>query len=512
LDMSFSRIFEKPNLICIMAWSSADPVNATLGTVGVTPSQMGPTLFRELSSTTTSPVWTPTLTAHRTFLTHLNDVFTYWRGTLRYRIQAIASGFHSGRLLVTWTPEWLDTTTSPGQGASTVPNVHQRYTMVLDLQQETELFFEVPYVQARPWLPTIIGGNANLVPLPGYNGYLQFRVLNALASSGETISNVQLNVWQYGGRDLEFGMPSARTPTSLFENAVEAPAYAVPAVTDQYGSVPPGSNITATLNPVEVLEEQCMELPLSDTKAQPIVRAHAPKLNVAMGETVTSVYDLVRRPSPARLQWGSVTSVFNGLYTRDLDENSGTLNRKIYGGCFLRYFQDMYLANRGSIKYSFWAPLSQNTRLLMTSQTVTNAAPTFAGAYTGEVAQVNNTAHTSELTVPYYSPYLFVPTKSMRGQGNAPTGTANVSDAWGVMALDSRALAYHNRVLFMSAGKDYELNYLLPPQPVGRQPITVANNVVTNTLSYYQLTLPNATAEDLNDSNVTSYRLPIIER
>jgi hypothetical protein len=515
-DMEFSRIFAKPNLISIMKWSSSDGVNTTISTIAVTPSQMGANNFKSISATA-SPLWVPDPNKHRSYLTHLNDTFAYWRGTLRYRIQAVASGFHSGRLMITWTPEWIDVSPGPGQGASTVPNVHQRYTMILDLQQETELFFEVPYVQSRPWLPTVLAGSPTAIPNPGYNGYLQFRVLNSLASSSETISAVQLNVWQYGGSDLEFAMPIARTPPSLFANALESPMYAVPAVTDQYGSLPPGS-IFPKPKPDEgegefILEEQCLELPVTDDRAQPIVRAHAPKMNVAMGEVIKSVYDLVRRPSPARLQWGTTGSVFNGLYTRDADQTSGTLKRKVYGGSFMRYFQDMYLANRGSVRYSFWAPLSQNTRLLITTQTITAGNPGYTGSYTGEVAQVNNAAHTSELTVPYYSPYLFVPTKSMVGLGNAPTGSPYVQDSWGVVAIDTRAQSYHNRVLFMSAGKDYELNYLLPPQPVGASPVAFAGNVVTNVLSYYQLTLPNKTPEaDADNNNTEASFSPIIER
>lgn len=493
-DMQFQKIFSKANLMRTVDWSASDATNTSLTAWRVTPHQTGFQLRGgEKQAQSIS------LNGARTYLTHLADSFAYWRGALRYRIQVVASGFHSGRLMVSWCPEWYDNELGSDYTAPTIASVHQRYTVVLDLQQESDLFIEVPYVQSRPWLPTA-ALSPQVVQLPNYNGYVQIGVLNPLASSGEVVSSVQINIWQYGSSTLEFAMPVGRTPPSLFANALDSAVLAIPQLYDNYGTAPIGSVLAL---PPDELEEQCLDLPINDTKAKPLVAAHPPMPRIAMGERITSVLDLVRRPSPARMQWRATGTIFNGLFTRDQDSSLSAASRAVYCGNFVRYFQDMYLGNRGSIRYALFAPLSLYARLAMVRGS-TSFLPTSTayGAYVGEVAQVNNSAHAVELTVPYYAPYLFIPTKSMKGLGNAVAGSsvAALPDQWGVLTVDSRITGVDNRVLFISGGTDYELQYLIPPQPVGTQGVAAGLAATTNVTSYNVGTIPRSSADPVGVS------------
>jgi hypothetical protein len=75
---------------------------------------------------------------HHTALSYLSLPFARWSGTIKYKIQAIASGMHRGRLRITWDPYPTTNITTPGF-YNTVGAV------ILDLEESHEVELVVPF-------------------------------------------------------------------------------------------------------------------------------------------------------------------------------------------------------------------------------------------------------------------------------------------------------------------------------------------------------------------------------
>lgn len=135
-----------------------------------------------------------------------NMPFAYWRGTMKYRFQIVASQYHKGRLLFLYDPRFVN---------SVETNVV--YSRIIDLENERDFTIDVAWSQERPWLPT-----TSLVPTPVYstaayatadstkNGVLAVYVLNELNSPNSTVNNdISINVFCSACDDIEFSVPYA---------------------------------------------------------------------------------------------------------------------------------------------------------------------------------------------------------------------------------------------------------------------------------------------------------------
>jgi hypothetical protein len=163
--------------------------------------------------------------------------FGYWRGSMKYRIQIVASNLHRGRLRIVYDPV-VDT-----HARSDVTNypealMNLQYSRTIDIAGDSgrDFCFEVGYMQEKPYLPLLQlestnGDGSNnydwenygpIVPTPGTaritststtNGTITIYVLNRLAvpaQAPDLNNDVQVNVFVAGGDDLDFQMPTTR--------------------------------------------------------------------------------------------------------------------------------------------------------------------------------------------------------------------------------------------------------------------------------------------------------------
>lgn len=150
-----------------------------------------------------------------TMLAYVASMFKFWHGTIRYRISVAKTGFHSGRLRISYHPgAYIRNTFYPSDSA---------YSWILDLSVSSEIDIEIPYVSTKPWLvsdvydytannpygPTnnsdsAIGSNN----LNYFSGVLQYEVLNRLRNAGAASATVQIITWISGGDDIEFAVPN----------------------------------------------------------------------------------------------------------------------------------------------------------------------------------------------------------------------------------------------------------------------------------------------------------------
>lgn len=152
-----------------------------------------------------------------TLLAFATSIFRFWHGSLRYRISVAKTGFHTGRLRISFHPGAMST--------SAVYNADNAYSWILDLSSSSEIDIEVPYVTPKPWLitdltseildnpygpspseagPAIEGSNN----LNYFTGVLQIEVLNQLRSAGAASNSVDILTWISAGDSFELAVPS----------------------------------------------------------------------------------------------------------------------------------------------------------------------------------------------------------------------------------------------------------------------------------------------------------------
>jgi len=137
--------------------------------------------------------------------------FCYWRGSLKFRFQIIASNFHRGRLRITYDPLAV-----PAEG--TDENVVVNH--IVDIADDKDFTIEVGWGTDRPWLETEdtsgqippFGSDADSVFDPYYhNGILSVSVLSKLTSPSDSYGvGINVNVFVSAGDDFEVAVPTLK--------------------------------------------------------------------------------------------------------------------------------------------------------------------------------------------------------------------------------------------------------------------------------------------------------------
>jgi len=117
------------------------------------------------------------------------NLFKYWRGSICIKIKFVKTTFHTGRLLLVFTPG-AGTLTSP-----TVPQSVYSIRQVLDVRDGNEACIQLPWL-----LPY------NYLPSTSTFGKLDVIVLNQLRAPETCAQSVQMLFYASGGDDFEFAL------------------------------------------------------------------------------------------------------------------------------------------------------------------------------------------------------------------------------------------------------------------------------------------------------------------
>jgi len=170
--------------------------------------------------------------------------FGYWRGSMKYRIQIVASNLHRGRLRIVYDPV-ADVLAREDVNDYPESLMNQQYSRTIDIAGDSgrDFCFEVGYMQEKPYLSLLplearptqssdvnydwvnygsdvpVAGPTNpsrLAPTATTNGQITIYVLNRLAvPNTETNNDVTVNVFVSAGEDMDFQMPTARNLDSM---------------------------------------------------------------------------------------------------------------------------------------------------------------------------------------------------------------------------------------------------------------------------------------------------------
>nr|DAZ87965.1 TPA_asm: hypothetical protein [Schmimed virus 1] len=197
--------------------------------------------------------------------------FSYWRGDITIKMQVIASFCHNARIRLAWHPAY-HTADVGVEGESNMMN------QIIDINNQTEIEFKIPYLNDEPYLP---------MSRSGYNGTVVVSLINPVAYPEATIPKIRLLFWQKGEMNMDFAMPSMERfilNRWLKVNAGHADRFFAPGgeTKDEEKSVAPNNMLFKA--------EGSYEQVLPGTTAM---------LDGFMfGEKVTHVKDLVCRPTP----------------------------------------------------------------------------------------------------------------------------------------------------------------------------------------------------------------------
>lgn len=252
--------------------------------------------------------------------------FAYWTGSLRYRIQAVASQFHRGRLLIQYEPNmYTDFSAQEATIATDGEGMNARYSHVLDLSQERDVTFEVNWAQPEAWrplIPVILFGNLTqnnmvtadgpvnvpvLMPEPlartAYNGAIRVFVLNDLAAPDDT-SNIEINVYVSAGDSFQVAQPVKEiTDFGYARDGVTLGPPELP--TAQSGS---STFVTSSEN----LSNQSTEYIINGSYRKEDVDGNS----IFMGEVVSSIRSMLKRYCYHRsVSWNAPNDEANfGIY------------------------------------------------------------------------------------------------------------------------------------------------------------------------------------------------------
>lgn len=137
--------------------------------------------------------------------------FKYWRGTMRFRFQIVASEYHKGRIRIVYDPNT--------GGATSAYNTH--YNKVHDISVAKDFSFDVGWAQSTPYKQSFGINNTPLTDMFGSaalllkrqdigNGVLSVYVLNKLTTASTVVSDIQVNVFVSMLDDFEVAEPSER--------------------------------------------------------------------------------------------------------------------------------------------------------------------------------------------------------------------------------------------------------------------------------------------------------------
>jgi hypothetical protein len=167
--------------------------------------------------------------------------FRYWRGSLKFRFEVVASKFHRGRLRVMYDPAYQATN-----------EYNTNYTKIIDVADGADFTMQVGWGQGMPYLPVPysdlhiapFSGDAITSRIGGANGIISMFVVNSLTTPNDAVSNVQINVYVSACDDFEVHAPNAGNLEGLIVNQnptnpiapIEPPGTSPPGFDSEYGS------------------------------------------------------------------------------------------------------------------------------------------------------------------------------------------------------------------------------------------------------------------------------------
>lgn len=478
-ELVISRIVSRESFLDTYTWTGTDAPGTLLFNSKVTPELCLQNTVAGRTYVQGTPMW---------MVSHL---FSYWRGDIIFRFKIIASQYHRGRLKISWDPV--------GNIAATAESTNLVYTRIIDITEENDIEFVVPYTQLTSYLSCngSLTNEFDTTPLTndlGFtNGVLTVRVLN-YQTSPVADANIYICVFARGSENLEFASPS-----ELYD---EFTPYTVQSADILYDT------------PTQY------QLGIKPSTANDNINL------IHMGETIKSLRQIMRRTSLSRrLQFnfagsaGSAHYSFSTLFPRmpsipgwdsngiDLANKALTVGTGRYNFCYmttLDWINSCFVAHKGSVHWTaelsrdpydnnlYNASLSRvkavrstaDFNAVLTGLGTSNnaiAASAIREQYPGHSGRCS-TAHlitpVMSISVPFYNKYKFASNSYQFRNLGSTDDDSDTDSVYGVIAAYQSTTNQRNNVrinLYCSIGTDFNSIFFLnvPGYQIGARPTPV---------------------------------------
>jgi len=193
-ELALKYITQKESYFTQFSWAPDQAANTLLFSTRVAP------MLEHVSST--ANLYFPTALSFATF------PFKNWSGTLKFRFQIVASGFHHGRLQFSYEPTEASNTTSG--------EFNTVYNEIVDINESNDFEMEVAWAAHQPYKDTTWPRSAqhygdstlvNLLPDEIHaNGIITVRVLSELVAPNDA-ADITINCFISAGDDFELKNP-----------------------------------------------------------------------------------------------------------------------------------------------------------------------------------------------------------------------------------------------------------------------------------------------------------------
>nr|QUS52852.1 polyprotein [Hypera postica associated iflavirus 1] len=129
----------------------------------------------------------------------MSELFAYWRGSLEYRIDFVATQFHTGRLIIAYVPRL---SSDPNISIAELTSCDH---IIVDLREERQVNYINSYLSDKPWWPRRKTARNTTETSPP--GYIYIAVLNQLTATAAVSPSIQFNIYMRAGRDFELHVP-----------------------------------------------------------------------------------------------------------------------------------------------------------------------------------------------------------------------------------------------------------------------------------------------------------------
>jgi hypothetical protein len=411
-DMTILNIAKREAYLTSFSYSTTAAVNTILWKGVVSPCIMDvPTgvIIREAAYNT----------YRLTPLAHVSLPFQYWRGTLRYRFEVIASPFHKGKLRFVHEPSSLADSTTPTWQLDTTLNP----SYVVDLAVEREFIFELKWCEHSNYLSTSLpqpageaGDSAGFmfttVPTfildqrpQRYNGMIGVVVQEPLTCTAD--DNVFINVYVSAGEDFELQTLSTNNVANL--NTFDVDAVKEIEQSGTFGIEQSGvpENPSVTVSSHEISNDSMEIVP---TVSNTALTDHLAEIH--FGERITTLRQVLKRYTQGPTLFianqifftlGTITILWrvndfpsyagpdiNGMYT---DPQGAKWNYSSPSN-LLTWFTPCFLMRRGAIRNKYVLPINAESNNNRQTYLLTAARSTTEGY--GVTVVENQTATTAE--------------------------------------------------------------------------------------------------------------------
>ncbi|APG78008.1 hypothetical protein [Hubei odonate virus 4] len=130
----------------------------------------------------------------------ISSMYEYWRGTLEFKFDFVATSFHTGRVLVAYIPGIKANRTV------TLEQARNSAHVVFSLQDSSTFTFTVPYISDRPWWKRKYGGPQRRSEFDSPSALFMF-VLNPLIPMESVSKSISIVPYVRAGLDFELAVP-----------------------------------------------------------------------------------------------------------------------------------------------------------------------------------------------------------------------------------------------------------------------------------------------------------------